>query len=49
MQPNQTRVYEMPLVKEKSPPSSATPPATQRELVKASLLACPPPSSPTKP
>jgi hypothetical protein len=39
MQPNQPRVYVMPLVKEKPPPLPATAPPTQRELVRASLLA----------
>jgi hypothetical protein len=41
MQTNQSRVYVMPKVSEKLPPAPATPPPTQRELVKASLLACP--------
>ena len=47
MQTNQSRVYVMPLVSEKLPPAPATPPPTQRELVKASLLACPDARPPT--
>jgi hypothetical protein len=41
MQSDQSRVYVMPLVSEKHPPVPATPPPTQRDLVKASLLARP--------
>jgi hypothetical protein len=40
MQTDHPRVYVMPLVREKPPALPATPP-TQRELVKASLLARP--------
>jgi hypothetical protein len=49
MQPNQSRVYVMPLVKEKPPPLPATAPPTQRELVRASLLARPDAGSTAKP
>jgi hypothetical protein len=41
MQTDYPRVYVMPLVREKPPAPPATQPPTQRELVKASLLARP--------
>ena len=40
MQTHPPTIYVMPLVKEKPPPPP-TAPLTQRDLVTASLLACP--------
>lgn len=48
MSTNQSHVHVTPVVIEKLPHGRATPPPTQRELVKASLLARPYPDS-TKP
>jgi hypothetical protein len=49
MQPNQPRIYVMPNVREKLPTVPAPRPPTQRELVKASLLARPDAGSPPTP
>jgi hypothetical protein len=48
MRTNQPNVYAMPQIKHKPRPAAATPPRTQRELVKASLLARPTRSPTTK-
>jgi hypothetical protein len=49
MHTDHPRIFEMPLVREKPPSMAATPPPTQRELVKASLLARPSAGSKTTP
>jgi hypothetical protein len=43
MQNDKPHVYVMPVVSEKLPTAPTTPPPTQRDLVKASLLARPSP------